>query len=202
MSDISLQKYLLLAAAVILACPLASRLLPIVLPLLLSVVLAKAAQPSIRFWKRHLTQNQHVAVGLGVTGVLLLTGGSFFLLITVLVGTECGSLFVLIASSVYYFSGSAPGPYAIPVIVGIAVFLVIFRQSYLQQGFFTILVCAALGMLVYEMCIFCIGLFLERTMLARAGIFATTALLSLMVVPVAYPILMSIGKLGGDTWKE
>ena len=34
-------------------------------------------------------------------------------------------------------------------------------------------------MLVYEMSIFCIGLFLERTMLARAGVFATTALVSL-----------------------
>ena len=124
------------------------------------------------------------------------------LMVCTMQGAESGSLYSLVAACFYYFSGSAPGPYAIPVIVGIAVFLVIFRQSYLQQGFFTILVCAALGMLVYEMCIFCIGLFLERTVLARAGIFATTALLSLMVVPVVYPILMSIGKLGGDTWKE
>ena len=52
------------------------------------------------------------------------------------------------------------------------------------------------------MCIFCIGLFLERTTADRFGIFVTTALISLAAVPVAYPILMSIGKLGGDTWKE
>ena len=124
------------------------------------------------------------------------------LLMCVILDPEIGCVFALISSSVYYFSGSAPGAFVIPVIVGIAVFLVIFRQSYLQQGFFTILVCAALGMLVYEMSIFCIGLFLERTMLARAGVFATTALVSLLAVPVAYPVLMSIGKIGGDTWKE
>jgi hypothetical protein len=92
----------------------------------------------------------------------------------------------------------------IVILVAIAVFLVIFRQSYLKQGFVTILVCSAAGMIVYEMAIFCVGLFLERTMLSRAGAFFTTALLSLLAVPVAYPILMSIGKLGGDTdtWKE
>ena len=124
------------------------------------------------------------------------------LMICTMQGAESGSIFSLVAACLYYFSGSAPGAFVIPVIVGIAVFLVIFRQSYLQQGFFTILVCAALGMLVYEMSIFCIGLFLERTMLARAGVFATTALVSLLAVPVAYPVLMSIGKIGGDTWKE
>lgn len=124
------------------------------------------------------------------------------LMICVMQGAEIGSVFVLTASCLYYFSGSAPGPYVIPVLVGIGVFLVIFRQSYLKQGFITILVCSAVGMLVYELCIFCIGLFLERTVWARFGVFTTTALLSLVAVPVAYPILMSIGKLGGDTWKE
>ena len=126
------------------------------------------------------------------------------LMITALQGAESGSIFALIASVIYYFSGSAPGPYVIVILVAIAVFLVIFRQSYLKQGFVTILVCAAAGMIVYEMAVFCIGLFLERTMLSRAGSFFTTALLSLLAVPVAYPILMSIGKLGGDTdtWKE
>ena len=124
------------------------------------------------------------------------------LMVCTMQGAESGSIFSLVAACLYYFSGSAPGPFVIPVIVGISVFLVIFRQSYLQQGFFTIFVCAGLGMIVYEMCIFCIGLFLERTTLARVDIFATTALISLLAVPVAYPVLMSIGKIGGDTWKE
>ena len=126
------------------------------------------------------------------------------LMICTMQGAEIGSIFALVATCLYYFSGSAPGPYVIVILVVIAVFLVIFRQSYMKQGFVTILLCAAVGMIVYEMAIFCIGLFLERTMLSRAGSFFTTALLSLIAVPVAYPILMSIGKLGGDTdtWKE
>jgi hypothetical protein len=124
------------------------------------------------------------------------------LMICTMQGAEIGSVFALTAACLYYFSGSAPGPYVIPVLVGIAVFLVIFRQSYLKQGFLTILICAAVGMIVYEICIFCIGLFLERTTADRFDIFVTTALISLAAVPVAYPILMSIGKLGGDTWKE
>jgi hypothetical protein len=124
------------------------------------------------------------------------------LMICTMQGAEIGSVFALTAACLYYFSGSAPGPYVIPVLVGIAVFLVIFRQSYLKQGFLTILICAAVGMIMYEICIFCIGLFLERTTADRFDIFVTTALISLAAVPVAYPILMSIGKLGGDTWKE
>ena len=85
MSDISLRKYLLLAAAVVLAYPLVSSLLPIALPLLLSVALAGASQPSIRFLERHVTKNRALTVGLGVTGVLLLTAGILFLLSTILV---------------------------------------------------------------------------------------------------------------------
>ncbi len=124
------------------------------------------------------------------------------LMVCVMQGAEVGSVFALTAACLYYFSGSAPGPFVIPVLVAIAVFLVIFRQSYLKQGFLTIFVCSAAGMIVYELCLFVIALFLERTMLGRIGIFVATALLSLAVVPPVYPILMSIGKLGGDTWKE
>ncbi len=85
MSDISLRKYLLLAAAIMLAYPLASCLLPIVLPLLLSVVLARVSQPAIGFLERHLTKNRSLTVGLGVTGILLLTAGILFLLSAILV---------------------------------------------------------------------------------------------------------------------
>lgn len=115
---------------------------------------------------------------------------------------QTGSVFVLVASCLYVFSGSAPGPYAIPLLVAVAIFLVIFRQSYLQQGFMTILLCTAAGMIVYEMCIFCVGLFLKLTTADHAAVFFKTALLSLAAVPLAYPVLLSIGKIGGDTWKE
>ena len=32
--------------------------------------------------------------------------------------------------------------------------------------------------------------------------FLLTAALTLLVLPAVYPILMSIGKIGGETWKE
>ena len=38
---------------------------------------------------------------------------SAILLITILEGTEVGSLFVLIASTLYYFSGSAPSAFCV-----------------------------------------------------------------------------------------
>lgn len=124
------------------------------------------------------------------------------LMVCVLQGVESGSIFVLVASCLYYFSGSAPGPYVIPILVAIAVFLSILRQNYLQQGFFTILLCSLAGMVVYEMCLLGIGLFLGRTLPARATIFLLAAVLSLVAVPVAYPILKAIGRIGGETWKE
>ncbi len=124
------------------------------------------------------------------------------IMIAVLQDADSGSVFALVASCLYYFSGSAPGPYSIPMISCLAIFLVIFRQSYLRQGFFAALLCAGIGMLVYEMGVFCIGLFLSQTMVSRAGVMAVTALLSLLAVPVAYPILRGIGKIGGEIWKE
>lgn len=124
------------------------------------------------------------------------------LMVCILQGAEDGSVFILAASCFYYFSGSAPGVYVIPILVTIGVLLVIFRQAYMSQGFFTILFSSAFGMMVYEMCVFAIGVFLGLTSWQRWEAFAITALISLVAVPVAYPIFISIGKIGGDTWKE
>lgn len=124
------------------------------------------------------------------------------LMVCVLQGVESGSVFSLVAACLYYFSGSAPGPYVIPILVIIAVFLVILRQNYLQQGLITILLCAGAGMLVYEMCLFGINLFLRRTIPGRVSVFLLSVALSLIAVPVAYPILKAIGRIGGETWKE
>ncbi len=124
------------------------------------------------------------------------------LMIAVLQDADSGSVFALIASCLYYFSGSAPGPYSIPLITGVSIFAVIFRQAYLRQGFFAVLLCAALGMGIYEMSIYGIGLFLGHTTVARAQVLAMTAVLTLAVVPVAYPVLRATQKIGGEPWKE
>jgi hypothetical protein len=46
------------------------------------------------------------------------------------------------------------------------------------------------------------ALFLEYTYFSRIGSFLMTWLLSLAAIPLLYPVLASIGKIGGETWKE
>ncbi len=124
------------------------------------------------------------------------------IMVAVLQDAEDGSIFALAAACLYYFSGSSPGPYAIPIITAISIAMVIFRQAYLRQGFFAVLLCAALGMAAYELSVFGINLFLGYTLAQRALSMLLRALMTLAVVPVAYPVLRAIGKMGGEVWKE
>ena len=124
------------------------------------------------------------------------------MMVAVMQGAESGSVFALVASCLYYFSGSAAGAYVIPLITAPAVLLGILRQGSLRKGFFTILLCSAVGMAAYELGMFGIGLFLRLTTVERFSSMLITAALSLAVVPVAYPVLLAIGKIGGETWTE
>lgn len=123
-------------------------------------------------------------------------------LICLLEGSEKGSIFALVSACLYHFSGTAPGVFAIPLITGIALAVTIFRQSYLQKGFGTALLCVAVAMLLYELSTFGLGLFLNLTRLDRLMGFGITAALSMIAVPILYPILLSIGTIGGQTWNE
>lgn len=122
--------------------------------------------------------------------------------ICVLQGAEGSCWFALIASMLYYFSGSAPGAYCVPLITFLAVFAAIFRQGYLRKGFSALLICTAVAMLLYEGCTLGIEVFLKHTTWLRWERFLGSALLTLVCVPILYPILLSIGKIGGETWKE
>lgn len=122
--------------------------------------------------------------------------------ICILQGAESGSVFALTASLIYHFSGSSPGVFAIPLITGLAVLGTIFRQGYLRKGFSTLVICTGVCLMVYELCIFFVGLFLKSTIWPRFFAFPGSALVTLALVPVLYPILLSIGKIGGETWKE
>lgn len=123
-------------------------------------------------------------------------------LICVLEGMERGSIFSLVAACIYLFSGTAAGTYCIVFITVFAVFVAFLRQSYLQRGFVPALLCTAVAMLLYEAGVFSIGLFLDLTTPARIIGFAVTAVLSLVAVPVLYPIILAIGKIGGEAWKD
>jgi hypothetical protein len=122
--------------------------------------------------------------------------------ICILQGAESGSVFALIASLIYHFSGSAPGIFAIPLITALAVLGAIFRQGYLRKGFSTLVICTGVCLMVYELSIFFIGLFLKSTIWPRFFAFPGSALITLVLVPALYPVLLSIGKIGGETWKE
>lgn len=124
------------------------------------------------------------------------------LMVAMMQGVENGGVFALVMSVLYYFSGSSAGFYVIPLLTAVTVFVAIFRQAFLRRGFFALLLCGALGMLLYELGLFGICLFLKLTVASRAGAALMTALVSLLTVPAAYPLLLAIGKLGGETWKE
>lgn len=123
-------------------------------------------------------------------------------LICILEGAESGSIFALTASLLYLFSGSAAGPYSMTFITILAVGVTIFRQAYLQKGFGAALLCAGTATFVYQMLQFLMLLFLRMTTAGRFVGFMIKAAMSVVIILPMYPIAMSIGKIGGDTWKE
>ena len=124
------------------------------------------------------------------------------LLITVLVGTECGSLFVLIASSVYYFSGSAPGAYCIALLTIPGILATMIRQVFWRRGLRSTVLCAGVALMLYEIVLFGIGLVTGLTLLRRAPVFLFTGLVSWALMVPLYPLIYRIGKIGGEPWKE
>ena len=122
-------------------------------------------------------------------------------LICIMEGTQQGSIFALVASLLYLFSGTAPGVYSMVAITFCAVGACILRQAYLQERFSSAMICTGLAMLCYVLINFIFGLFLGLTVWSRFHGFIITAILSLLAVPALYPLLKSIGKFGGQLWK-
>ena len=124
------------------------------------------------------------------------------LLITVIEGTEAGSIFVLIASLFYYFSGSAPGAYCIALMTVLGIAAVMFRQLYWHRSKGSIVLCAAIALMGYELGLFAIGLFEELTLWKHMSAFLLTGLYSCATLLAYYPLIYKIGLIGGNTWKE
>ncbi len=135
---------------------------------------------------------------LGVTTDLVPMG---IILVCLLEGTEKGSIFALLGACFYLFSG-APGYYCLPLVTASAVGITTFRQGYLRSGFSTSMVCLAIAMLVYELAMLTAGIVSGLAGWNRLPGFCLTALLTLLTAPVLYPIVISIRKIGGETWKE
>lgn len=135
----------------------------------------------------------------GATTELVVVG---IFLISLAEGSENGSVFSLVASCLYLFSGSAAGYYSIVLITGLSIAIMLFRQSYLQKGFAASMLCTVFAVMVYEMVIFFLGLFLELTIWSRLSSHFLTGVYSLAFAPVLYPIVRAISNIGGDVWKE
>ena len=136
---------------------------------------------------------------LGATTELVPCG---IFLICILEGAEGGSVFTLLAAWIYLYTGTPAGPYCIVFITMLGIGMSIFRQTYLQRGFGSAVLCVSICMTLYEMAVFGIGLFLGETYPYRVLGFLVTALGSVLAVPVLYPVFLRIQAIGGEIWRE
>ena len=124
------------------------------------------------------------------------------LLITVIEGIEVGGTFVLGASCYYYFSGSSPGPWAVGILTVLGIGACIFRQLYWHRNQGSIVLCAGIALMLYEIITFGVGVFLNLTRWDRFESFLVTGGLSIAVMIPLYTLINTIGQIGGNTWKE
>ena len=124
------------------------------------------------------------------------------LLITVMEGTEIGSIFVLIASTLYYFSGNAPSAFCIGLMTAFGIGATLFRQMFWHRSKGSIILCSAIALTLYEIGLFVVGLSSELTHWGRLPAFLMTAVFSCLVLIPLYSLIHKIGLIGGNTWKE
>lgn len=124
------------------------------------------------------------------------------LMITVIEGTEVGSLFVLFASLFYYFSGSAPMAACVGLLTFWGIGATMARQMYWHRSRGSVTLFTGLALMGYEMSLFVAGLMEELTIVSRAANFALTGAYSCLVLIPLYPLICKIGLIGGNTWKE
>lgn len=124
------------------------------------------------------------------------------LLITVLEGSEIGSVFVLLASLFYYFSGTAPTAVCIGLLTYTGVLATLLRQMYWHRSRGSILLCSMIALAAYELSLFVTGLYQELTTFSRIGSFGLTIAYSCVAMIPLYSLIHRIGLIGGNTWKE
>ena len=124
------------------------------------------------------------------------------LLIAVTIGSEEGSVFSLIASLLYFFAGTAPGPYVVALLPIFGLAGSLFRENYWRRGMASDVLCASIAMMIYELTVFGLGLFGELTNWYRWHIFLITGIVSILLMIPLYPLVSKIGAIGGETWKE
>ena len=127
---------------------------------------------------------------------------SVIILSCMIMGANTSAIFVLLAALGYQASGTAPGYYVVPLIVFLSLLLSLFRESFLRKSFSSVMLSAGVAVLVYEMLLFVIGFAFGDTRLDRWMVFLITGGLSVITLPIMYPIVKTIAKIGGEVWKE
>ena len=127
---------------------------------------------------------------------------AFILLVGIYEGLENGSVFTLVSSLFYWFSGSAPTPICVAVLCILVILIGLFRQLYWHRSFGSIAMCVSIAIMLYEMILFVIGLMSGLTILPRASVFALTGGITCITMLPMYPLVRLISKIGGVSWKE
>ena len=121
---------------------------------------------------------------------------------SMMLGVQSGCVYTLISACLFQFSGAGPGYHAIAIITILSIAGAMFRQSFLKKSFGSCLLCAGVCHMLYELTVFAVGLLLGQTVFAYFGMAVMTGVLSLALIPMLYPILRFIEKIGGETWKD
>ena len=124
------------------------------------------------------------------------------LLICILLDPEIGCVFTLVSALCYACSGSAPGEHVIALLPVLGLVFSIARHAYLRAGFWASFLCTAVAMVFYELAVFGIACFLGLTGISHLPQALLKAVISLAVVPIVYPLVFAISKIGGQAWTE
>ncbi len=124
------------------------------------------------------------------------------LLMGIYQGVETGSVFCLTAAALYQFSGAAAGYYDIVIITALTVAAAMFRQTYLRKSVSSDILCTLVTLFLYKFLHFGIGLVFQLVPPSRIVTFFISTLLTALLIPVLYPITVTIDRIGGETWKE
>ena len=127
---------------------------------------------------------------------------AFILLVGIYEGLENGSVFTLVASLFYWFSGSAPTPICVALLCILVILIGLFRQLYWHRSFGSIAMCVSIAIMLYEMLLFAVGLMSGLTILPRMGVFALTGGITCITMLPMYPLVRVISRIGGVSWKE
>ena len=128
-----------------------------------------------------------------------LVPGAIFTL-CMLLGSERGCIFTLVAAALFQFSGAAPGVYVIALIPFTAIAFSAVQQALLRKGKGSDLLTAAAAILLYEFAVFGISVAIGETALFRLISAAATGIMTVLCSAGLYFLFTAIEKIGGNPW--